>query len=46
MENIIEVKSLQKMFVNQTALEDVNFNVRKGEIFGFWDRVDQGKQRP
>ena len=35
MENIIEVQSLEKIFANQTALEDVNFHVKKGEIFGF-----------
>ena len=43
MENIIEVKSLMKMFANQTALEDVNFNVRKGEIFGFLGPSGAGK---
>ncbi|KUO65195.1 MAG: bacitracin ABC transporter ATP-binding protein [Gracilibacter sp. BRH_c7a] len=43
MENIIEVKSLQKMFANQTALEDVNFHVRKGEIFGFLGPSGSGK---
>jgi len=43
MENIIEVKSLKKMFANQTALEDVDFNVRKGEIFGFLGPSGSGK---
>jgi len=43
MENIIEVKSLMKMFANQTALEDVNFEVRKGEIFGFLGPSGSGK---
>lgn len=34
MENIIVVKSLQKMFANQTALEDVNFValLNKGKV--------------
>lgn len=43
MENIIEVESLEKVFANQTALEDVNFNVKKGEIFGFLGPSGSGK---
>ncbi len=43
MENIIEVRSLMKMFANRTALEDVNFNVTKGEIFGFLGPSGSGK---
>ena len=43
MENIIEVQSLEKVFANQTALEDVNFNVKKGEIFGFLGPSGSGK---
>jgi len=31
------------MFANQTALEDVNFHVRKGEIFGFLGPSGSGK---
>ena len=43
MENIIEVQSLEKVFANQTALEDVNFEVKKGEIFGFLGPSGSGK---
>lgn len=43
MENIIEVQSLAKIFANQTALEDVNFHVKKGEIFGFLGPSGSGK---
>lgn len=43
MENIIEVQSLEKVFANQTALEDVNFEVKKGEVFGFLGPSGSGK---
>ncbi len=43
MENIIEVQSLEKIFANQIALEDVNFHVKKGEIFGFLGPSGSGK---
>jgi ABC-2 type transport system ATP-binding protein len=43
LENVIEVKSLAKFFKNQTALEDVNFNVKKGETFGFLGPSGSGK---
>lgn len=43
MENIIEVQSLEKVFANQTALEDVNFHVKKGEVFGFLGPSGSGK---
>lgn len=43
MENIIEVQSLEKIFANQTALEDVNFHVKRGEIFGFLGPSGSGK---
>lgn len=43
MENVIEVKSLAKIFGNQTALEDVNFHVKKGETFGFLGPSGSGK---
>lgn len=43
MENIIEVKSLNKSFGNQTALADVNFHVEKGETFGLLGPSGSGK---
>lgn len=43
MKNVIEVKSLAKVFGNQTALEDVNFSVKKGETFGFLGPSGSGK---
>lgn len=43
MRNIIEVQSLEKIFANQTAIEDVNFHVKRGEIFGFLGPSGSGK---
>lgn len=43
MENIIEVSSLAKVFSNQTAIESVDFQVKKGEIFGFLGPSGSGK---
>ncbi|MGG0668866.1 ABC transporter ATP-binding protein [Sporosarcina koreensis] len=43
MENIIEVSSLAKVFANQTAIESVDFHVKKGEIFGFLGPSGSGK---
>ncbi|MGQ4667244.1 ATP-binding cassette domain-containing protein [Metabacillus halosaccharovorans] len=43
MEKIIEVKSLAKLFGNQRALEDVSFEVNKGEVFGFLGPSGSGK---
>ncbi|WP_377892029.1 ABC transporter ATP-binding protein [Alkalihalobacillus sp. R86527] len=43
MENIIEVRSLMKAFGNQVALDDVDFSVRKKEIFGFLGPSGSGK---
>lgn len=40
---MIEVKSLEKVFANQTALEKVNFNVQKGETFGLLGPSGAGK---
>ncbi|WP_164669319.1 ABC transporter ATP-binding protein [Virgibacillus doumboii] len=43
MKNIIEMKSLAKVFGNERALEDVTFHVKKGEIFGFLGPSGAGK---
>lgn len=43
MENIIEVKNISKLFANQTAIKELNFNVKKGEIFGFLGPSGSGK---
>lgn len=43
MGKVIEVQSLEKVFANQIALEDVNFHVNKGEIFGFLGPSGSGK---
>ena len=43
MENVIEVKDLAKYFSNYKAVEDVNFQVKKGEIFGFLGPSGSGK---
>ncbi|MFB5663507.1 ABC transporter ATP-binding protein [Alteribacillus sp. HJP-4] len=43
MENIIHVDGLKKEFANKTALEDMDFSVKKGEIFGFLGPSGAGK---
>ena len=43
MENIIEVQNLTKKFGNFTAVDNVNFNIKKGEIFGFLGPNGAGK---
>lgn len=43
MDNIIEVNSLKKVFGNETALDSVDFNVKRGEIFGFLGPSGSGK---
>ncbi|KAA6227240.1 MULTISPECIES: ABC transporter ATP-binding protein [unclassified Campylobacter] len=42
-ENIIEIKNLYKIFGNFYAVNDISFNVKKGEIFGFLGANGAGK---
>lgn len=41
--NIIEVKNLTKIFNGLTAVNNISFNVKKGEIFGFLGPNGAGK---
>ena len=43
MNNIIEVRGLRKEFGNAVAIEDLNFEVREGEILGFLGANGAGK---
>ena len=43
MKNIIEIKNLTKKFKDFTAVNDINFNVKKGEIFAFLGPNGAGK---
>ncbi len=43
LENIIEVRSLMKAFGNQVALNEVDFSVKKKEIFAFLGPSGSGK---
>ncbi|MCL5407296.1 MAG: ABC transporter ATP-binding protein, partial [Patescibacteria group bacterium] len=43
MENIIEVKNLTKKFKKFVAVNDVSFEIQKGEIFGFLGPNGAGK---
>ncbi len=43
MENIIEIKNLTKKYGNFTAVDDISFNVKKGEIFAFLGPNGAGK---
>ena len=41
--NIIEVNGLEKTFSNERAIKNVDFHVKKGEIFGFLGPSGSGK---
>ncbi len=43
MENIIEIKRLNKSFKEVKAVQDLSFNVRKGELFAFLGLNGAGK---
>lgn len=43
MENTIEIENITKKFGNFTAVNDVSFNVKKGEVFGFLGPNGSGK---
>jgi ABC-type multidrug transport system, ATPase component len=42
-ENVIEVKNLVKRYGNFTAVNDISFNVKKGEVFAFLGPNGAGK---
>ena len=41
--NVIEIRNLTKKFGNFTAVDNISFNVRRGEIFGFLGANGAGK---
>ncbi len=43
MENIIKVKNLRKDFKKMTAVDNISFEIKKGEIFGFLGPNGAGK---
>ncbi|MBR7553957.1 ATP-binding cassette domain-containing protein [Allobacillus sp. GCM10007491] len=43
MENVVDIKRLTKRFGDFTALNQVNFSVKKGEVFGFIGPNGAGK---
>ena len=42
-DNVIEVKKLTRKFKQLTAVDEISFNVGKGEIFGFLGPNGAGK---
>ena len=45
MENIIEIKNLTKKFKETTAVDNISFNVKKGEMFAFLGPNGEGKTK-
>ena len=43
MENILEIKNLNKKYFTKTALEDVNLSLKKGRILGLMGPNGSGK---
>lgn len=43
MDNIIEMKNITKAFKNKVVIQNMNFTVKKGEIFGFLGPSGSGK---
>ena len=43
MEHIIDIKNLDKSFGDVHAVNDLSFNVRKGELFAFLGENGAGK---
>ena len=43
MKNIIEIKNLKKSFGSVTAVEDISFSVKEGELFAFLGTNGAGK---
>ena len=41
--NVIEIRNLTKKFGNFTAVDNISFDVRRGEIFGFLGANGAGK---
>ena len=43
---VIELTGLTKKYGDFTAVNDLNLQIRKGEILGCWGRTGQGNRRP
>lgn len=43
MDNILSVEGLKQVFSKETAIDDMNFEVKQGEIFGFLGPSGSGK---
>ena len=43
MNNIVEIKNLNKSFKNKHVLKDISFNIKENSIFGFIGKNGAGK---